>query len=335
MRVIDLSSGEMDEISSEKIFSSGSTLLDAVLGGGFVLGRVVNLVGIEGSGKTLIALETCANFLQKYPEGLVIYNETEAALDFDYIGSLGIPLDRMIILQDCEHIEEFHDDLVKRISEKDPDVPMLYVLDSLDALSSKEETKAGMDAKYNLTKQKQLSLLFRLRCKDLRKKNCALLIISQLRENVNPMAYERFKRSGGKALDYFATHIIWLSVKAKKTTVVNQVKRVTGIVVGVKCKKNKVAVPHRECEILIRFGYGIDDLVSNVTWLDTTNKPALLNLNLGKQVSGIVKMIRKSEPQQRKEYEEKIKSLVLSEWKQLEAAFQAKEKKYDFGNLQI
>src|SRR4029077_14447496 len=60
---------------------SGSALLNCVLGGGWPLTRIVNIVGDESTGKTLLVIEACANFHRQYAEGNIYYREAESAFD--------------------------------------------------------------------------------------------------------------------------------------------------------------------------------------------------------------------------------------------------------------
>ena len=62
-------------MSKDAHFSSGSDLLDLALGGGFPWGKVVNIVGDKSTGKTLLAIEECANFAFNYPKAKIFYNE--------------------------------------------------------------------------------------------------------------------------------------------------------------------------------------------------------------------------------------------------------------------
>src|ERR1700693_4541560 len=90
---------------------SGSKLLDCVLGGGWPLGRVANVVGDKSTGKTLIAIEACSSFAQRFPKGLMWYREAEAAFDMDYAEALGMPTKRIKFRDDMETVEDFFDDL--------------------------------------------------------------------------------------------------------------------------------------------------------------------------------------------------------------------------------
>src|SRR5258708_1816883 len=91
--------------------ASGCKLLDCVIGGGWPLGRIVNIVGDRSTGKTLLAMEAMANFLTRYPKGKAYYRETEAAFDKEYAMALGIPMDRVDMEETPDTVEAVFEDL--------------------------------------------------------------------------------------------------------------------------------------------------------------------------------------------------------------------------------
>src|ERR1700754_4769243 len=83
-----------------RFFSSGCALLDCVLGGGWALRRMINVVGDKSTGKTLLAIEACANFVRTFPLGHVTYVEVESAFDVDYAQTLGFPEHNLDLVRD-------------------------------------------------------------------------------------------------------------------------------------------------------------------------------------------------------------------------------------------
>lgn len=253
--------------------STGCTLLDCALGGGYPLGRVSNIVGDKSTGKTLLAIEAVGNFLRKYPDGLVWYNETEAAFDKAYAQALGMPLDQIIFVRDtepCYTVEEWAKHLetaAKRC--RGEDRPGFYVLDSLDALSDDAEKKREIgDASYGASKAKAMSELFRRINQDVESARLHLMVISQVRDNIGVTFGKKYSRSGGRALDFYATHVVYLAHIGRISKERKKIKRVIGVEIMAMVEKNKVALPFRQCVFSILFGYGIDDLTACLSWLD-------------------------------------------------------------------
>jgi len=89
------------------------------------------------------------------------------------------------------------------------------------------------------------------------------VIISQVRENIQPFSFEKYTRSGGKALDFYAHTVLWLATLKK---IVKKEKSV-GVVVKAKTTKSKTPRPFRDCQFSIVFDYGIDNIGSNLDYL--------------------------------------------------------------------
>ena len=260
-----------------KFISTGCAILDCALGGGLALGRTANVVGDKSTAKTGTATEVMINFAKKFEHGAIAYRETEAAWDNAYAEAMGLPIDR-IDFGDSENplltVEDFYKDFDAFCDQqKKAGKPGLYVLDSLDALSDEAEMDREIDkASYGGAKAKKMSEMFRKITRKQEKANVLLLIVSQVRDNIGAMFGEKHKRSGGKALDFYASQVFWLAhIKLLKRTI-KGVERPYGIELKAKVKKNKVGMPFREAEFQFEFGFGINDLLASVNWLNEVNR---------------------------------------------------------------
>lgn len=337
-RVSENESTENEEVEIVKarnidFISTGCINFDCAIGGGWPLGRMSNLVGDKSTGKTLCAIEAAANFTRKWPEGLIFYREAEAAFDEDYAETLGLPTGRVDFGPDglgtaWETIEDIYEDLQKACDECiKQGQPGLYIIDSLDALSSRAELTRKIDeGSYGMEKQKQLGQLFRRLVRKIKEANVHLMIISQIREKIGVMFGEKYRRSGGKALDFYATQVVYLShMKTLKRTV-GGVERPIGIRVKAKCTKNKVALPMRECEFSIQFGYGIDELPAAIEWLEQVKKAK--DLLDGEDAK---KFIARVEALDRKAFNaemRKVRKYFRKTWDEIESRFIPARRKY-------
>lgn len=305
--------------------STGCTLLDCVLGGGWGLSRVSNIVGDRSSGKTLLAIEACANFARQFPDGKIVYAESEAAFDKSYAENLGLPVDRVEFPDSIDTIEDFFTDLNGRL---DTDKPTLYILDSLDALSSRAELEREIDDKsFGGEKPKKLGELFRRLVRKLKKSNVTLLVISQLRDKIGVAFGESQTRTGGRALDFYASHIVWLAHIQKLHKTKKGVKRTTGVLIKANCKKNKIASPFRECEFPIVFEYGVEDVVAGLTWLIEVKRTDALGIeesDAEKILAGLEKLTPDAYADQRQQVTKAVKDV----WAEIEQSFRPKRKKY-------
>ncbi len=265
--------------SGERIqfVSSGCTILDCALGGGWALGRIANIVGDRSTAKTALATEAVINFLKQFPDGSAFYRETEAAFDKGYSQSMGLPLHKVDFGNDEEPlmtVEAFARELDAFIEKQQKEgKPGIYVLDSLDALSDEAEMDRDIsEGTYGTKKAAKLSILFRTMARKLERTNILLLIVSQVRENIGVTFGEKYKRSGGKSLDFYASQCVWLAhIKTLKRTI-NKVERPYGVEIKAKVKKNKVGPPLRECTFEFHFNFGVEDLIASIEWLKDVGK---------------------------------------------------------------
>lgn len=319
--------------------SSGCQILDSVMGFGYPLGKIVNVVGNRSTGKTLLAIELCANFNKAYPESKIYYHEAEAAFDPAYAETLGMPLAAVEFVEPSKTIPDVFtveglfkklDEIIEEKLENKDTTPSIYVLDSLDALSDAKEQESEIDeGTYGMAKAKQLSTLFRRLVARMNKANLMFLVISQVRTKVNATAFgEKTTRAGGMALDFYASIILHLNETEKIQKTINGIKRPIGVWVKVRCKKNKVALPYRECEVPIYFGFGIEDVIANINFLKLV-KGSLEQLELTTAITeGGISDVAREVRSGNKELGVKISELARKVWKEVDTGFMPEFKKY-------
>lgn len=324
-----------------EMFSSGCQLLDNVLGGGWPLGRISNIVGDRSSGKSLLAIESCTNFHSKWPEAPIHYFEAEAAFDKEYARALGMPIEAVTfpeVAMDDSTVEALYEYLTKVIETHTKNGhPGLIIVDSLDALSDRVELSNEIDAKtYGQTKPKQLSQLFRRLTKRLEETRLHLMIISQIRDNIGVTFGARHTRSGGRALDFYTSQILWLAEKSKIKKTVRKIDRVIGVEIIATCKKNKIGLPFRSCEFPIYFGYGIDDFEANVSFLNECEALDELDTLFTKdkltqaELSAQIRKLRSTDytPDQWKALRKRVADVTVKVWETIESGFMPRQTKY-------
>jgi len=265
-------------------YYTGCTLLDLAIGGGLGVGipegSIVNIVGDTGSGKTFIAIEILVSAFYQYKKNLKwVYDDCESGFTFDTNNLYGLE----IISDDenikSETIQDLYCNCRKFYTSLKDKKQGVYIVDSLDGLSSdeinnlgtkkynafKKEKKENEKEKgsYKIEKAKVLSQEFFPQIKPYNvKTNSLLIMISQTRDKINSM-FKTQTRSGGKALDFYADVIIWLSHVME----IKRKERVIGYIVKAYVKKNKTPRPFRKVTFPILFDYGIDDIGSNLDFL--------------------------------------------------------------------
>lgn len=285
---------------------SGAKTLDLALGGGWARGRIANILADRSVGKTLLAIEACANFNIVEPKGKIRYREAESAFDPQYAAALGFPAEKVDFGGDLiETVEDMFEDLQKVI--EGAKGPELYIIDSLDALSDRSEMERSIDkGTYGASKAKLLSQLFRRLVRSLAEKDITLIVVSQIRENVDAGLFaKKYTRSGGKALDFYCSQILYLSQIGKLKKTIRGVERVTGTRVKAVVEKNKISLPYREAEFQILFGYGVNDKAACLDYL----KQVGIDVEKGADLSSLHKLVEES-------------------WFEIENRFLVKDRKY-------
>lgn len=317
----------------EKIpfISSGCTTLDLALGGGWAEGRVANIIGDKATGKTLQAIEAAANFAMKYERAKVRYRESEAAFDIPYARALGMPIERIDFGDNkrMETVEDFFLDLEKIV--EGARTPELVILDSLDALSDRAELARDFDdgATYGAGKAKKLSEMFRRLVGKMERKLITLMIISQVRDNINARAFGRqWTRSGGKALDFYASQILVLANAGKLTQTVLGQKRAIGVKVIGRVDKNKVGLPFREASYQIRFGYGVDDAQSMVDFLHSTKRLKEANIKESEVKGFLNYLLEDCTPKEMDVELDALRKLCTKVWYEIESKTLTPRAKY-------
>jgi recombination protein RecA len=326
---------------------TGCTLVDCIVGGGWPFGRVVNIVGDKSVGKTLFAIEAAANCVKTFPKAKLWYRDAEGAFDVDYAASIGMPVGRVDfgkkgIDTQWDTIEDIFEDLKTVLDDAEQDsewVGGLYIVDSLDALSSRAALKRKVDeGSFGLEKVKILTQMFNQLCRRLKQARICLVLISQVREKIGMvMPGDKYTRTGGKALGHNVGVEVWLAQIGQEKKTIKGVERVVGTYVRAHCKKNKVGgAPFRKCDFLLRFGFGVDDLETNLNWLVEVGKVDLL-LDVAKAGSAKVvdSVVRKYittvdalEPKAYVAELEKVRKVVLDNWETVESSFLPRHSKY-------
>ena len=158
-----------------------------------------------------------------------------------------------------------------------------------------------------------------------------LIVVSQIRDKLNVTFGETKTRSGGRALDFYCSHIVWLAEIGKIKKTMQGVDRVIGVNVKVNVKKNKVGLPFRTCEYPIIFGYGIDDLTANVEWLIEVGRDEMLKEEVGMSKAGYkvrIANLRDKGGDEVREIRATLTRLVKQEWQKIEQGFLPKSRKY-------
>ena len=247
--------------------STGSTMLDLAIAnkpnGGVAVGKITELNGLEGSGKSLIGSHLLASTQRK--DGIAVYIDTESAVSQEFLRAIGVDTSKMLYvhLETAEEIFDTIETIVTKIRESDKDRLVTILVDSLAAASTKVEMDSDFDKDgWATAKAIIISKAMRKLTQMIARQKVALVFTNQLRQKLGVMFGDPWTTSGGKALPFHSS----TRVRFKNA---GQIKDGNKNTIGIKIKgqviKNRLGPPMRTADFPLYFDTGIDDFGSWLT----------------------------------------------------------------------
>ena len=255
--VSDGASGDVDSF-----IDTGSYIFNALLGGsihrGLPSNKITAIAGESATGKTFFVLGMCKNFLDKNPDGGVIFFESESAITKDIIEERGIDSSRMVVMP-VTTVQEFrHQSLTVLEKYIDQDAkekkPLLLVLDSLGMLSTTkemEDTQAGKETK-DMTRAQIVKAAFRVLTLKLGKAKVPLIITNHTYDVIGSM-FPQKEMGGGSGLKYAASSIVYLSKRKEKDGT-----EIVGNIIHCKNYKSRLTKENKVVDVRLTYDKGLD-----------------------------------------------------------------------------
>ena len=247
-----------------EFISSGCSMLDLAISnrpnGGFPVGRITEITGLEASGKSLLAAHTLAETQKR--GGLAVYIDTEAATSAEFLEAIGADLKTMLYvpLETIEEIFETIETIVDGVRKSDKDRLVTIVVDSIMGASTKIEMAAEYDKDgYATSKSIILSKAMRKVTNWIARERICLIFTNQLRTKLGVSFGDQWTTAGGKAIPFHASVRLRLKNTGQIKAKINRVEQIVGSKTNVQVVKNRIGPPHRKVDYEIYYDSGIDN----------------------------------------------------------------------------
>lgn len=254
----------VDEMSSGEFsgfFDTGSYMLNAAISGSIYGGipnnKITAFAGVQATGKTFFALSVIKSFLNNNKDSIVVYYDSESAVNAELLSSRDIDTKRVVIAEP-ETVQDFRTHALKTIEKyeenKKDNPPVLIVLDSLGQLSTSkeiEDTSAGKETR-DMTRAQMIKSTFRVLSLKLARAGIPMIITNHVYDSVGSL-FPTKEISGGTGLKYSATTIVMLTKKKDKdgTDVVGNIIKAT-------MYKSRLTKENTSTETKLSFVTGLD-----------------------------------------------------------------------------
>ena len=229
-------------------FSSGRPSLDSKLGGGYGLGKIIEIFAESGCGKTGLALEAIKSMQDRGGTCAII--DAEHALNTEYCEDIGVDIDSLYISQPT-YGEQGFEAIRALVGTGEVD---LIVVDSVAAMIPKAELEGESGEAKIALQARMMSQGMKLITGPASDAKCTIIFINQIRKTI-AMYGPTETTTGGKALKFYATQ----RLEIKNRGQIKEGDDVIGFKQQIKIVKNKVAAPFKVYAEDIIYGKGVDN----------------------------------------------------------------------------
>ena len=215
---------ETDVLAHSKFFTKKDMIATAIpainvalsgrLDGGLTPGLTM-WAGPSKHFKTAFSLLMAKSYLDKYPESVMLFYDSEFGTPQAYFDSFGIDVNR-VVHTPITDIEQLKFDIMQQLHEISREDRVIIVVDSIGNLASKKEVEDAMDQKSvaDMSRAKQVKSLFRMVTPHLTLKDIPMVVVNHTYKEIG--MYPKDIVGGGTGSYYSADNIFILGRQQEK-----------------------------------------------------------------------------------------------------------------------
>lgn len=230
-------------------FSAGIACLNDALGGGYPVGRVIEIFGPEASGKTTCCYHAIAEFQSKYPDSDIAIIDTEHSMDMEYAKKIGVNPEFLLV-----HQPDTGEQALNNLIEFVKFGVKLIIVDSVAGLTPMDDYEKDVGETTVATRARLMSQSLGKISTIASKNKATVIFTNQIREKIGVVWGKNTTTPGGRALRFFSS----VRMEIKRIGSEKDGEEIVGATTRVEVVKNKVAVPYKKTDFVITFGVGFN-----------------------------------------------------------------------------
>ena len=255
----------LDNTNDQPKISTCSINLNEILNGGFPSGKIIEIYGDEGSGKSSFALSLCAHVAKMYENKLTCIIDTEGGIfSAEILKNIGISSDRTIILNISKGKKVF-EALGTFVASG---CFVLIIIDSIAGMLTEDDIEGSSSiGSHARLVSSGLRIITGIANELKNTHPPVIVLINQVRNLIpsGPFAYgmNTTTTTGGKAIRYFSS----MRISVRKGRAIHDKETIKGFYMVAKVEKSRSSTPQSICQIPLLFGKGISRIIEIINIL--------------------------------------------------------------------